>query len=143
MTMNTKPLRNSAVILFAVATLALSGCAAIDDLVNRQATQTYDNTDHFGADASVDAGWIPADATKITLRTPAENAGDVAVILLVSDAELPESCLEAERRSAPMLSIDGAPDVYQPKNSTIHVCDDWTVMKAADGWFGWTPNNGD
>lgn len=141
--MNKKPLRNSAVILFAVATLALSGCAAIDDLVNRQATHTYDNKDHFGADASVDAGWIPADATEITLRTPAENAGDVAVILLVSNSELPESCLDSERQSAPMLSIDGAPEVYEPKNSKIEVCDDWTVMKAANGWFGWTPNDGD
>jgi hypothetical protein len=141
--MNKNPVRTSAAILFVAATLALSGCAAIDDLVNRQATHTYDDKDHFGADASVDAGWIPADATEITLRTPAENAGDVAVILLVSDAELPESCLEAERKSAPMLSIDGAPDVYEPKNSKIHVCDDWTVMEAANGWFGWTPNNGD
>jgi hypothetical protein len=141
--MDKKPLRSSAVILFAVATLALSGCAAIDDLVNRQATHTYDNKDHFGTDASVDAGWIPADATEITLRTPAENAGDVAVILLVSNAGLPEPCLEAERKSAPLLSIDGAPDVYEPKNSKIHVCDDWTVMEATNGWFGWTPNNGD
>ncbi|MEI5583552.1 MULTISPECIES: hypothetical protein [unclassified Agromyces] len=141
--MNTTPIRRSAAVLFTAAALALTGCAAVDDLVNRQATHTYDDADHFGADASVDAGWIPLDATEITLRTPAENAGDVAVILLVSDSELPESCVEAERRSAPILSVDGAPDVYEPNNSRIHVCDDWTVMKAADGWFGWTPNDGD
>ena len=141
--MNTRTLRTGAAILFVTVALALSGCAAIDDAVNRQATHTYDSKDRFDAGASVDAGWIPADAAEITLRTPAEDAGDVAVILLVSDSELPESCSEAERQSAPMLSIDGAPDVYEPENSKIHVCDDWTVMKAANGWFGWTPNNGD
>lgn len=141
--MNTNPLRSSAAILFVAATLALSGCAAVDDLLNRQVTHTYDDKDHFGADASVDAGWIPADATEITLRTPAQNAGDVAVVLLVSSSELPESCVEAERQSAPILSIDGAPDVYEPRNGRIQVCDDWTVMKASNGWFGWTPNDGD
>lgn len=36
-----------------------------------------------------------------------------------------------------MLSIAGAPEIYEPKNSTIQVCDDWTVMKSATGWFGW------
>lgn len=141
--MNKRMLRTSAAILVVLATLALTGCAAFDDLVNRQVTRTYDNKDHFGADASVDAGWIPADATEITLRTPAENPGVVAVILLVSTSELPESCLEAERQSSPLLGIDGAPEVYEPKNSRIQVCDDWTVMKAANGWFGWTPNDGD
>ena len=111
--MNTRTLRTGAAILFVTVALALSGCAAIDDAVNRQATHTYDSKDRFDAGAPVDAGWIPADAAEITLRTPAEDAGDVAVILLVSDSELPESCSEAERQSAPMLSIDGAPDVYK------------------------------
>ncbi|MGZ0212535.1 MAG: hypothetical protein ACKVI4_08655 [Actinomycetales bacterium] len=141
--MNNKKPHTAAVIVLAAATLALSGCAAIDDLVHRQETQTYDSKELFDADTSVDADWIPSDATAITLRTPADDAGDVAVVLLTSASELPESCVEAERSSAPMLTIDGAPDVYDSKNSTVQVCDDWTVLKATNRWFGWTPNQGD
>jgi hypothetical protein len=141
--MNKKTLRNSAAILCALGAIALSGCAAADDLINRQVTHTHDNKDGFVADASVDAEWIPGDATEITVRTPADNDGDVAVILLVSTSELPATCRDAERQSQPMLNIAGAPEIYEPKNSTIQVCDDWTVMKSETGWFGWTPNKED
>ncbi|AQP49876.1 hypothetical protein [Tessaracoccus flavescens] len=60
------------------------------------------------------------------------------MIVLTSKSELPDTC--AERRSAPTLNIDGAPDIYGQKNTAAHVCGDWTVRKASDGWYGWTPN---
>lgn len=106
-----KTLRNSAVILFALGALALSGCATIDELVNRQVTHTYDNKHDFVADASVDAEWIPGDATEISVRTPADKEGGVAVILLVSSSELPETCRDAERQSSALLTIAGAPEI--------------------------------
>ncbi len=122
------------------AGLALTGCTTMADVINRESTQTFSDKAALDQSSSVDAAWVPADATAITVRTPSDATSDVAVVLVASQAKLPAPCQPTERRSAPLLSIDGAPDVYDPKAQAAFVCGDWTVMPAADGWFGWTPN---
>ncbi len=51
-------------------TLLLGGCAAVEGLVHKQSTRTFDDADAFRADTPVDADWVPDDATTLTLRTP-------------------------------------------------------------------------
>ncbi len=140
--MTRRPLLLSAAALLALTGgLALSGCSAVDSLVHKQATNTFDDAKAFHADAEVDADWVPDDATAITVRTSTvEDAAD-AVILLQSAAPLPDDCIETARTSAPAWSLDDAPSAYEAK--TVFVCGDWSVIPGADGWLGWTPNSED
>lgn len=121
--------------------LSLTGCSAYDSLVHRQATSTFDDVDGFERDAEVDASWIPADASEITVRTSTIDDAADAVILLISTSGLPDECVEVERYSAPAWVLDDAPDPYTAK--TVFACGDWSVMASDDGWFGWTPNSED
>lgn len=143
--MNKMTRRNSAplLLLLAVGTTALSGCSSIDDMINRQETHTYEDKKSFEADSEISTDWVPDDATEITVRSASREGDEVAVIHLDSTSNLPDSCREAERKSAPLLTIDGAPDVYKPKNNNVHICGEWTVMQSSDGWYGWTPNTED
>lgn len=125
--------------LIAVGLLSLTGCSAYDSLVHKQATSTFDDVAAFDDGGEVDAEWIPADATAITVRTSTiEDAAD-AVILLSSDSALADDCAEVERYSAPAWVLDDAPDPYKAK--TVFACGDWSVIASGDGWFGWTPNS--
>ncbi|WP_144876737.1 hypothetical protein [Microbacterium sp. 1.5R] len=125
--------------LIVAGLLSLTGCSAYDSLVHKYATSTFDDAEAFAKDAAVDATWVPADATDITVRTSTlEDAAD-AVILLTSESALPEECSEVDRFSAPSWVLDDAPDPYKAK--TVFVCGDWSVVPSDDGWFGWTPNS--
>lgn len=127
----------SALVLLGLTSLA--GCSAYDSIVHKQATSTFDDVEAFDDGAEVDAGWIPTDATDITVRTSTlENAAD-AVILLSSASALADDCTEVERLSAPAWVLDDAPDPYTAK--TVFACGDWSVMSTDSGWFGWTPNS--
>ncbi|WP_149084384.1 MULTISPECIES: hypothetical protein [Microbacterium] len=121
-------------------TLLLGGCAAVDDLVHGQSTRTFDDADAFRTDAAVEAEWVPADATALTLRTSTAKDADDAVLLLKSASTmLPGACVETERTSAPSWALDDAPSAYEA--STVFACGNWSVIPAEDGWFGWTPNS--
>lgn len=136
--MNTRILV-AAPALFLAGALALTGCSAYDSLVHKQATSTFEDADAFTKEAEVDADWVPADATDITVRrSTVEDAAD-AVILLTSDAALGDECAEVERYSAPSWVLDDAPDPYKAK--TVFACGDWSVMDTGSGWYGWTPNS--
>lgn len=125
--------------LIVAGLLALTGCSAYDSLVHKYATSTFDDANDFEKDAEVDAPWIPADATDITVRTSTlEDAAD-AVILLTSDSPLAGDCGEVDRRSAPSWVLDDAPDPYEA--GTVFVCGDWSVIEGDGVWFGWTPNS--
>ena len=124
--------------LIALGLLSLTGCSAYDSLVHKQATSTFDDVGAFEDGAEVDADWVPADATAITVRTSTIEDAPDAVILLTSESDLAD-CAEVERRSAPSWVLDDAPDPYTAK--TVFACGDWTVMDTGDGWFGWTPNS--
>ncbi|MGX1792701.1 hypothetical protein ACWIDW_07120 [Microbacterium sp. NPDC055312] len=125
--------------LIAAAGFSLTGCAVYEELVHQQSTHTFDDLAAFRAEADVDAPWIPADATDITVRTSTSESSDDAVILLTGDFALAGDCTDVERRSAPVWTLDGASDPYAGK--TVFACGDWSVIPADDGWFGWTPNS--
>jgi hypothetical protein len=127
--------------LILAGVLSLTGCSAYDSLVHKQATSTFDDAGAFHDGAEVDAEWVPADATGITMRTSTLEDSQDAVILLTSDAALPDDCVEVERQSAPTWSLDDAPDPYEA--TTVFACGDWTVMATGNGWYGWTPNSDD
>lgn len=141
--MNTITRLGAATLLTALGISALAGCSGIDDMIHKQETHTFEARSDFASDSHVDAAWIPTDATRITVRSAADRDTGIAVILVTSKDALPATCQQAERRSAPMLSIDDTPDIYDPKAGQVYVCDDWTVMGTADGWYGWTPNTED
>lgn len=125
--------------LLLAGALTLSGCAAYDSIVHKQATSTFDDVAAFDDGAEVDTDWLPADATAITVRTSTIEDAPDAVILLTSESALGEDCVEVDRQSAPAWVLDDAPDPYTVK--TVFACGDWSVVQSADGWFGWTPNS--
>jgi len=125
--------------LIAVGLLSLTGCSAVDSIVHKQSTSTFDDVEAFRDGADLDASWVPADATAITERTSTIEKAPDAVILLTSSSSLSDECTEVERSSAPSWVLDDAPDPY--KAETVFVCGDWSVIPTDDGWFGWTPNS--
>lgn len=125
--------------LIVAGLLSLTGCSAYDSLVHKHATSTFDDVKAFGDGTDVDADWVPADATAITVRTSTMDKASDAVILLTSGSALADDCAEVERLSAPAWVLDDAPDPYTAK--TVFACGDWTVMATDDGWYGWTPNS--
>lgn len=119
--------------------LSLTGCSAYDSLVHKHATSTFENIETFDDGADVDADWIPADATEITVRTSTMEKASDAVILLSSASALTDGCAEVDRYSAPAWVLDDAPDPYTAE--TIFACGDWSIMATQSGWYGWTPNS--
>lgn len=139
MTDNAKRASLAVALLVGGATL-LAGCATVSDLLSREVTHHYEDTAAM-AESDTAPQWVPEDATDITLRTPADADSGISVVLLTSESSLPESCVQAPRSSAPILSIADAPDVY--KAQAVSVCGDWSVIPGEGGWYGWTPNPGD
>jgi hypothetical protein len=119
---------------------ALSGCSAVDGILHKQSTQSFDDLESFRADAAVDAGWVPSDATDITVRTSTlKDAADAVVLVRSAEASLPGDCVAAPRTSAPAWVLDDAPSAYEADE--VWVCGNWSVIPAEDGWYGWTPNS--
>ncbi|MEN0024633.1 MAG: hypothetical protein AAGC61_15205 [Microbacterium sp.] len=125
--------------LLLAAGVTLTGCSAYESLVHKQSTSAFDDVAAFRQGAEVDAEWLPADATEITVRTSTVDKAADAVILLTSASPLVGDCAEVERYSAPSWTLDGAPDPYDAK--TVFACGDWSVIETGTGWFGWTPNS--
>lgn len=125
--------------LLALASLAaLSGCA-IGDTLYIETESEFASSAELAADWSKSASWLPDDATDIRIRE-AQKA-DSAVLLATTSSELdPALCVETERRSAPMFTVDGAPDAYTDR---AFACGDWTVIPSDDGWYGWAPSHPD
>lgn len=138
--MNTR-IALAAPALIVAGALTLTGCSVYDGVVHKQATSTFEGVAAFDNGAEVDAGWIPADATEITVRTSTIEKASDAVILLASDSALDDDCAEVERYSAPTWTLDEAPDPYTAK--TVFACGEWSVMATDTGWYGWTPNAGE
>lgn len=125
--------------LLSLGTLAvLSGCA-IGDTLNIETESEFPTTAEVSADWDKSAPWLPEDATDILIREV--QKADSAVLLATTSSELdPALCVETERRSAPMFTVDGAPDAYTDR---AFACGDWTVIPSDDGWYGWTPSHPD
>jgi hypothetical protein len=124
----------------ATAMLALAGCSAVDEVAHKVRSQSFDTSAALASGWKGSAPWLPTDSTSIQLRQ--STVADDAVLLVKSDQELkPELCAQVTRQSAPSYEIDGAPDVYAAKK--VYACGGWSVIKAGDGWLGWTPNHPD
>jgi hypothetical protein len=127
--------------LLSLGLITLSGCSAVDAMLYKYSTTTYDDVAAMQEDG-VDATWIPKDATEIVVRTSVDPDASDAVTTFQTSSALPDAdCVEVERRSAPVWSLDGMPDVYSL--AKVFACGDWSVVPTEDGWAAWTPNSSD
>ncbi len=120
------------------AAAALTGCSLVDTLNNEKVSE-FSSAAELSRDWEKSAPWVPSDATGILIRETPDAAP--AVLLATSSADLdPALCVETERQSGPVFSVDGAPSPYTDR---AFACGDWTVIPTGDGWYGWTPNHPD
>ncbi|MCS3442197.1 hypothetical protein [Microbacterium phyllosphaerae] len=134
-TRSLRPLTLLAVCLTGATVLA--GCNAVDGLLYKYSTTTFDDREALRASEQIDERWIPSDAKNITLR--ASTIGEDAVILVDSPSDLNIlDCVEEPRTTAPSWRLDEAPDAYA--HDTVYDCDGWWVLATdeGDGWYGWT-----
>lgn len=125
--------------LSALAVTALTGCTPILDTLQNEATRSYPSSAELVDQWSKAAAWLPDDATQISIRETPD--ADPAVLLASSATALdPGLCVEVERQSAPVFSVDGAPEPFVDR---VFACGDWAVIPTDVGWYGWTPNHPD
>ena len=125
-------------LLTAVSATALTGCSIGDTLNNERVTE-FSTSAELVDTWSKSAPWLPTDATDIITRETPD--AEPAVLLATSATALdPDLCVEIERQSGPVFSVDGAPKAYV---DTVFACGDWAVIPTDDGWYGWTPNHPD
>jgi hypothetical protein len=124
----------------ACAALLLTGCSAIEDVLQKEKSSTYDDRDAFTADSGLEARWLPEDSTAIDV-VRSTQAADAAIAVESSTLLAPDLCAEIDRRSAPAYQPGPEVDVY--KISEAFACGDWTVVQTDDGWLGWTPGDPD
>ncbi|MFC0680913.1 hypothetical protein ACFFGH_24045 [Lysobacter korlensis] len=129
----------SAVLLSSLI-VPLTGCAALMDQLENEASTQFDSTADLEKNWGKAAPWLPSDATGI--QTHESTAGDPAILSAKSVAPLePSVCAETERHSAPAFQEEWSPsNVFVDR---VYACGDWTVIPTEDGWFGWTPNDPD
>lgn len=137
--MTLSPKRHALVLaaLSALAVTALTGCAPILDTLRNEAASTYPTSAELVEGWGKAAAWLPDDSTQISIRETPD--ADPAVLLATSSAALdPALCTETVRRSAPIFTVEGAPDAYV---ESVFACGDWAVIPTDDGWYGWTPSH--
>jgi len=132
----------SRLFALSLATLAngavLSGCA-IGDTLNNERVSEFATASDLRAEWAKSADWLPADATDI--RTRETPDAEPAVLAATSSTPLdPSLCVEVERLSGPVFSVDDAPNTYV---DTVFACGAWAVIPTESGWYGWTPNHPD
>jgi hypothetical protein len=129
----------SCTLVAAMTTIALTGCADLEDVMQKESSAEFDTAAEVAADWDTTVPWLPDDATGIRIHQ--STAGEPAVLLTTSEAALDASrCVQTERRSAPAFSEDWSPDAYV---DTVFACGDWAVIPTDTGWYGWTPNHPD
>lgn len=120
------------------AAVALSGCSAVDELVYKQRSLTFDDVTQLRADGGPEVPWMPADSTAIEIVQSTQGAD--SVVRVRTEAALdPASCTAGSRLSGPAYTMEDAPEVYTI--SEAYVCGEWTVVADDGGWYGWTPNS--
>ncbi|MDJ0377043.1 hypothetical protein [Cryobacterium sp. PH31-L1] len=125
----------------ALTALALTGCSNIIEQVQREKSLEFPSVPILTEEWDQRADWLPADATQITIREAAAGGGP-AILAATTNSDLdPMQCAETDRQSAPTYAEDWSPDdVYVDR---VFACANWAVIKTADGWYGWTPNDPD
>jgi len=121
-------------------TLTLSGCTAIQEAFSQEITTEFASANDVADRWDTEVPWLPADATEIIAKEKPD--GEVSALMAHSPSPLaPETCVEVDRRSAPTVNVDTAPDVYG--HARVFACGTWSVIPTDDGWYGWTPNSAD
>ncbi|MFJ6651433.1 hypothetical protein ACIQLJ_01385 [Microbacterium sp. NPDC091313] len=114
--------------------LALTGCAVVNDVAYGRAESSAANPAELAQTRGAALAWMPSDAADI--RRVASTRADAESLLFTSDAAL-SGCEPVERRSAPTMIIDGAPDVYPL--SEVQLCGEWAVATVDGVSYAWTP----
>jgi len=120
--------------------LSLTGCTAIDNVLHKEASESFSSEKQLADGWDNTAAWVPADS--IDIRIQESTDGTVAVLRAATTAALdPAACAEVERKSIPVFEQTWTPaDILADR---AWVCGAWTVIPTTDGWFGWTPNDPD
>ena len=120
-----------------VASVGLTGCAALHDAATSRHDLQFDSYTAAHDDWSSLPSWIPTDATAIRLRETT-NA-PIAVVKLTSSTD-PVGCEPADRKYVPGIGGGWLPTDYP---HSVLRCGDWEVMPIEGGWFGWTVSETD
>jgi hypothetical protein len=130
-----------AVAALGFGALSLSGCSVLQEQAHREVTSHADNR----ADVKSPPAWMPEDATDISSSTgtAAKNrdAAPMTVVFTSKQGVDSSDCKTVPRKSAPVMTIAGAPDVYAA--TTVVRCGDWSMVVEKHRWVAWTPNTGD
>jgi hypothetical protein len=116
------------------ASVALAGCSSIRDVIHSEASYEFDSTSSLALGWNGSAPWVPSDGTHI--RVHEAVGGSPSMLRVTTTEDLPASCVEKDRLSAPSFDVDWATNAYV---DTVSVCDDWDVIPTPDGYLGWTP----
>jgi hypothetical protein len=117
-----------------VVLIALTGCVQVSDVFSKQHREDF-ATYEAAVDGWVGVGipaWIPEDATD--LRNIATLDETVAVIRVVTEADLAGTCEAVPREGIPQLIADWSTEVWPDE---VQLCGDYEVMPMDDGWLGW------
>ncbi|MEK6309516.1 MAG: hypothetical protein V4737_03305 [Curtobacterium sp.] len=124
----------------AVAALALTGCAQLSGIALGEATTHVETR----ADLEDAPAWMPADAEDITVTVGTEGSSGSApssTVFTSKDGVTSDRCTTVPRKSAPTMSISGAPDPYAAEQVTK--CGAWSMTSEGTRWLAWTPNTED
>ncbi len=135
-----RPRRSVAYALAALipAAAVLSGCSIVDEVLYQERSAEFATAADLTTEWAGSAPWVPDDASDIRIREKTD--GEVVTMLLSSGSELDGAlCAETDRRSAPALAVEDAPDAFAA--SEVWACGDWAIIPADGGWFAWTPSH--
>ncbi|QQD76785.1 hypothetical protein I8920_03185 [Curtobacterium sp. YC1] len=125
----------------ALCALTLTGCSALNDQLHHEVSTHADTR----ADLQSPPAWMPADATDISsaagTAAKKRSSAPTTVVFTSSDGVTADGCTTVPRKSAPSVTISGAPDAYAAE--TVLRCGDWSLTSEKDRWVAWTPNTGD
>jgi hypothetical protein len=138
---SNRSMKALAVGALALCAISLTGCSSLSDPMHKQVTSHADSR----ADFVSPPVWMPADATDIASATGTAGKSDETaprtVVFTSSTGVDSTDCKTVPRKSAPVMTVKGAPDVYAAK--TVIRCGDWSLVSEKNRWVAWTPNSGD
>jgi hypothetical protein len=130
-----------AVGALALGAMTLTGCSSLSGPMHKQVTSHADTR----ADLGSSPAWMPSDAVDIDSATGTAGKSDETaprtVVFTSSGGVDSEGCRTVPRKSAPVMAVKSAPDVYAA--TTVVRCGDWSMVSEKSRWVAWTPNNGD
>lgn len=120
------------------ASVALAGCATVDDALGR-VDRLYPDATAAAADWVTEVSWptwLPSDAVDIRVRTVAnETVGIVAYAGITGP--IGSDCVQTERTTEPEVAAAWSVDAMGDLPDYVTECGDWSSMRTDDGWFAW------